>query len=277
MLKKLFRYEWKACWKLMAVLNAIVIVLSVIGLFVFRNDFWYSSGRDDIGQVVSGAVMSAYFITYFMSVASLGFVVNLYFYIRFYRNLYTDQGYLMHTLPVKPWELIWSKAFVGLIWQFISTFVLIFSVFGVIFNTVAKATDESIWDMFSKMFSELFENVSGGWIFTIGLLYLLLAIAGACMSMFLGYTAISIGQTFKKHKVVGAIGVYFGLYSVLQFVAAFFTVPVARWIDVLTRQDNMHEPNVAAVLGILLVAIVLLTTGMYFLNEHIMKYKLNLE
>ena len=261
----------------MAILNAIVIVLSIIGLFVFRNDFWYNSQRDNMGMAIAGAVMAAYFMMYIVSAASLGFVVNLYFYIRFYRNLYTDQGYLMHTLPVKPWELIWSKAFVGLLWQFISFFVLIFSVFTVLFNTVAKAANQSAWEMFTELLGNLFENVDGGWIFVIGLLYLLLAIAGSCMSMFLGYTAISIGQTFKKHKVVGAVGVYFGLYSLLQTVAAIFTVPMASWFEVMTKRDGMHEVHVAVMLGIILIAILLVTTGMYFLNEHIMKYKLNLE
>ena len=39
---------------------------------------------------------------------------------RFYKNLMTDEGYLMFTLPVSRSQLIWSKLMVALAWGVLS-------------------------------------------------------------------------------------------------------------------------------------------------------------
>ena len=52
-------------------------------------------------------------------------ILTIYFAIRFYKNLYTDEGYLMHTLPVKPWMLIVSKLTIGTIWFYLIDLLLV--------------------------------------------------------------------------------------------------------------------------------------------------------
>ena len=47
----------------------------------------------------------------------LAFVLMIY---RFYKNLMTDEGYLMFTLPVSRSQLIWSKLIVSMAWGILS-------------------------------------------------------------------------------------------------------------------------------------------------------------
>lgn len=268
MLKKLFVHEWHDCWRLMALVNGIVLVLTIIGLFVFRDEFWTGAGDNTI----AGVTMVLYLLVYIVSVCALGFVVSLYFYIRFYRNLYTDQGYLMHTLPVTKAQLIWSKAFVGVIWHFISVAVLFLSIFTIMFGALASVDGTTMGQMWQEISAELVLP-DLFWVMVIEII--LLAIASCFFSLFLGYTAVSIGQLCKKQKVLGAIGAYVVIYIVMQIVSSYATIPLSSFME---KIGSGNDSLVAiAFLFLVLVGIALITAGLYFVNAYIMKDKLNLE
>ena len=107
MLKKLFVHEWKDCWRLVGLMNLIVIGLTLIGTVVMQSDTWSFASENAVIRLT----MTLYVMAYIASIAALSLVTVFFFYNRFYKNLYTDQGYLMHTLPVTQHELIWSKTF----------------------------------------------------------------------------------------------------------------------------------------------------------------------
>ena len=37
--------------------------------------------------------------------------------VRYYRNLYGDEGYLMNTLPVTPAQHVWAKLICAFLWE----------------------------------------------------------------------------------------------------------------------------------------------------------------
>ena len=47
---------------------------------------------------------------------------------RFYKSLLGDEGYLMFTLPVRPWQLITSKLIVSALWSIVSCVVAVGSI-----------------------------------------------------------------------------------------------------------------------------------------------------
>ncbi len=47
---------------------------------------------------------------------------------RFNKNLLSDEGYLMHTLPVKPWKHIASKLLASMLWMIGSVVVALISI-----------------------------------------------------------------------------------------------------------------------------------------------------
>lgn len=109
MLTKLISHEWKDTFKVPALLLTITVLLSAASLVYFSVADQASAGTD---LNVRNFVL---YIACILILSGLSMILIIYFAIRFYKNLYTDEGYLMHTLPVKPWMLIVSKLTIGTI------------------------------------------------------------------------------------------------------------------------------------------------------------------
>lgn len=271
MLKKLIAHEWHDCWRLMAVVNGLVLLLSVIGLFVF-NQNWYEAfgGADGSNPAAVGFVL--YSILFFISIGALSFVVNLYFYIRFYRNLYTDQGYLMQTLPVTPSMLILSKSIVAVIWNIISVVVVLVSVAVIGVGFIGVVENQTLWTAFQDIMNEITWPKGFGFVvFAV----IVLILVSAVLNIMLGYTAVSVGQLFRKQKVLAAIGAYVVIYIIIQTVSSFASIGFPIWFGDIEMNDAASA--VGAVLLIISAIMALVDVGLYFINEYIMKNKLNLD
>ena len=163
MLGKLISHEWKDTWKLMTILNGAVIVLSVLGMFfAATGNLTDIFNREDVTSVWVFVMYISFIMVYILGIIALSVGTTLYFYVRFYRNLYTDQGYLMHTLPVTEHELILSKAIVAFIWKAVSVLVVGLGI-GAIVLTFA-GTAEDIFREILPVFS-LYNDVSKSGIF----------------------------------------------------------------------------------------------------------------
>ena len=271
MLKKLFVHEWKDSWRLVGIMNMIVVALTLIGSFFLNNETWNAMDKNEFVAVT----VAVYMMFFIASIAALSMVVTFYFYIRFYRNLYTDQGYLMHTLPVTSHHLIWSKTFVAAIWMLISTIVMMLSIVGLVFAAIPGEGRDDFWMELKNVF--VMADMDGR-VYVVILLYILLMIVAQLMNIFMGYASISIGQTFKKQKVLGAIGVYIGIYMLIQTVSSYGSIFVTMAMDPYSISSTMDEMNfMIAFLVILFVIMAALAAGFYFVTHYIMKNKLNLE
>jgi hypothetical protein len=273
MLKKLFIHEWKDTWRLVALLNAIVVGLTLIGCIFLRNDAFDSVLDDSPGYLKT--LMILYLIFYIASVFALNFVVELYFYERFYHNLYTDQGYLMHTLPVTAHELIWSKAFVALLWNIISTVVVVFAILSLVLSAM---TGVSLPELLRSLLEELQVTEFDMRIPLLILAWIVAMLAASVMSVFMGYAAISIGQRFKKQKLLGAVGIYIGLYMLIQMASSYMTT-ILITINARTISSISIEP-LNAMLIMMLIAIIAtgaLAAVFYVLTHYMMENQLNLE
>ena len=113
MLTKLISHEWKDTFKVPVLLLTITVLLSAASLVYFSVA---DQATADIDLNVRNFVL---YIAYILILSGLSMILTIYFAIRFYKNLYTDEGYLMHTLPVKPWMLIVSKLTIGTIWFYL--------------------------------------------------------------------------------------------------------------------------------------------------------------
>lgn len=270
MLKKLFAHEWKDTWRLVGLMNLIVIGLTIIGSVFLSN----KTLKNAVGENEMLAVAAVlYLVFYIVSVFALSFIVSIYFYIRFYKNLYTDQGYLMHTLPVSSHALIWSKTLVAVIWSVISIFVIWIAVFSLMFAAMSPSDrTEFIQDI-----TYAFQSVE--WdarIIVIILEFVVMMAVSMLMSVFMGYAAISIGQLFKKQKVLGAVGIYIGLYMLIQTIMSYSSM-------FLTMAESGRFSDVDPLNAMMLMLLILLivagafATGFYFITHYIMENQLNLE
>lgn len=274
MLKKLFKYEWRDAWKVVGGLNLVVILLSLLSYFTFSQDFMKIINENEYLAII----FMLYNLLYFASIMALGFATTFFFFYRFYKNMYTDEGYLMHTLPVKTHELIWSKALVAIIWVIISNLVIVFSFLNYINSIMVAEGEMSIWSAFGDLFAELAgKDIPAHGIVTIVLVVVLMLIT-PFYSTFFGYTAISLGQLTKKHKVLAAVGIYFGISYGIQMITSLATVPFTSFMEKIDyMSDDVIFSYINIIFGVSLAVIVGVTVLFYFITNKIMKTKLNLE
>ena len=114
MLGKLIKYEFKATGRLLIPLYGALIIFAFINK-IFMGDFLYNS------DTILGNIPQILAILIYVGIMVAIFVVTVFIIIQRYRtNLLCDEGYLMNTIPVKPWENILSKLVVALVWSIAS-------------------------------------------------------------------------------------------------------------------------------------------------------------
>ena len=121
MLSKLLKYEFKATGRIYGGLYlAILAAAALLGAF-----FRFPALASDFPIVVVTTV-------YLMLCVAIAVITALTIIQRFTRNLLGREGYLMHTLPVTPAQLILSKLISSMVWLLCSILVIALSL-GVFF------------------------------------------------------------------------------------------------------------------------------------------------
>ena len=109
---KLIKYEFRSIIKQIGIVWAALPVTAL--LFSFSD--WIISGnelmpeRSGIFGDILLMVTSFLYGGIFMAMAAVTCFIVI---MRFYKGLLRDEGYLMHTLPVKTWQLITAKGIVA--------------------------------------------------------------------------------------------------------------------------------------------------------------------
>ena len=127
MLGKLMKYEWKNIWRAGTLMLLGMLAVTVIGCVVLRMPgglVTEIADGNNMNATQSWFVLSSFVATLILYVIMLlastwGMLIFLG--IRFYRSMYTDEGYLSHTLPVTANQLFLSKVLVSGVWYLFIT------------------------------------------------------------------------------------------------------------------------------------------------------------
>lgn len=271
MLSKLIRHEFKSTWKMIAILNLFIAVITGLGVLTIVSKIWNSESE----HVVTFVVLSAVF--YYISIIVVSLAASIYIAVRYYKNLYTDEGYLMHTLPVTKHDLLISKTLTGSVYMLITSVMImlsfIFMGLSIFYNLAPTEQNEIITSLYYEAWPEVkqfFGATIGVNIVLFTFYYLLSCISSVLMS----FCAISVGQLFTKHKVMGAIFCYIGLYVVLQLVASFITVP---FTGVSLLDQNLVPALFVGMMAIEIIATAVLCLIFYVVSHYVMNKRLNLD
>ncbi len=285
MLKKLFVHEWRSFWKVPAAMCLFALAYALIGALTFQTDLWTS----DYWLVRLVLVFGS--IGYFILLIAPAIVLLIYTALRFYQNLFTDEGYLMHTLPVKKWELITAKGLVAVIWNVITTITTLLAVFLVVLlismsSRYGGVTWADLTESFAQFFHEVIPIVKEMFrmpVWMVALLFLGNFIVGAFYNTLLLYASVSIGHLWKKHPMAGTVLSYIGFYLAISFLTSAFSINSLN----LTMGNIFFASNYTAYAsmgdyllrvlgnGYLVSAIGILV--FYAITEWIMSHKLNLD
>lgn len=264
MVKKLFKHEFLSYVRVMGILY-IVLTLSACSCWVLRF-----LGGDILIDTIVGSLSTT---TYRVSAAAAIIGAFAMAIIRFYRNLFTAEGYLSLTLPVTAGQHILAKA---------GTAAAVNLVTGlVVFLTEYIASDgetlTNVLAILNLMARDIPWIGSDGAFFLIEILLLLLV--STVSSIMLFYTFICVGQLFTKHRILAAVGAYF-VYHILSQVFL-TTLAFSSTFSASTSFGSWAFSNPAAAMHVSLwVAILWSALGVtigFFVTRFIISKKLNLE
>ena len=259
MFAKLLKHEWKATWGILGMLSLCALGAGVVGAVMLRLliDAAETNQNNPLNAISPSVLM---FVLLGLMVYSVGGSILLYF--RFYKNKFTDEGYLTFTLPAKSWEIFLASLVNILIWSVIIGLVVCVSV-GLI---LVLGLGELMKDIFpADAWQQLLESVDGEVI-----LNLAMNAVTAASNVVVIMACITLGAVAaKKHKLLAAVGIYYGASTVRNTVS---TIVMASTMEsAQTFEKVMTVSSVSnAVIG------VLFAVGGYFLSVYLMDHKLNL-
>lgn len=261
MLGKLIKHELKATSRLLIPLYLVLLCISII------NRILYQSGiNDGILGFFTGFLM----ITQIVLIIAIFVTTVLFMIIRFYKNLLSDEGYLMFTLPVNTHQLIISKLLVTIFWLIVSIIVVLTSLY-IVFATSGSMS--FIISEFQKAIIELNTQfgVNGRLIFSGMILLILISIVSYIL---LFYTSIAIGQLFSKHKIIASFVAYAVLYNAIQLLMVAVLVLLSY---ALSGNPNFTTliPQIIFPVGI--VISLLICVVFYVTTNFIFRKKLNID
>ena len=264
MLGKLLKYDFRSVFKEFAYLWPAGLVMALVVRFTMPM-----MDSDIFGMAIAGSIVSIVYASVLVAM----FVVSFLFIIqRFFRGILGREGYLMHTLPVHPWQLVASKLISAIFVTVVSTVVALLS--------MVLLIPGSLVDLFGTPFKalmELFTSGRGGEIFYLveGLVVCLAAVASAITML---YLAMAIGHLFGRNRIAGSVIAFIGLnivvntaMTILVSIASQFNISFdpAQW---LTAQQAIHVAFLLLILYFLFFAVV------YFIGTVLLlKHRLNLE
>lgn len=197
MLLKLIKYDFKATYikflTTFGIFSLVAIIIPLILILVNKD---------------AAMIMSA-----FCSMLLIGAlaIVNLVFLIQFYhKNLYSNEGYLMSTLPTNGYFLMLSKTIVATVWTIIANILecLALYVFCRISILQIPDADKTISDFLSMLNFDIVRSVAS--------FILLMFISTVCTQVVL-YFCVSLSNL----PVLGKFGTFLGF-------VAFFVISIIK-------------------------------------------------
>lgn len=262
MLGKLIKHEFNATSKTLGILHIALFITTIMGIFAINLS------KNDKYEYISNLTL----VIYILILIAVAVAVLIYLIVRFYRNLFTDEGYLMNTLPVKPSGLIFSKLIVSFVWSIINFICTIFSIILLVLSQTSITSFFDAWNDITKyawneigisISTLLFLGILGG---LISIIYLFL--------MF--YASIAIGQTMRTHKVLFSMGAYVVLYIISQIISTVGLMPFGFVALIQSDNFNIETTFTPIMLSSYAISIAFLVLY-FFITNYIISKKLNLE
>ncbi len=271
MLKKLFKYDMKYIAGIMKIVYIIAIASSLLmGVGILLSARWEAAAAiiliDALPFIISVCAIS---VSGFVAIA-----------MRINKNLYTDQGYLTFTLPVKTSDIILSKVLAGAAWELLGALMALVCVaipltFAVIGYKIDIKVIEYVLDNMLFMFYNSFGREMT---VVLGVLTVISALVSCVFQPICILTAFSIGQKAKSNRVLASLFAYFCINTVFDIVSGIIQTIVMSIAGVENAEVTLGILGTLNVLstGVSLILSLAFTAGAYVYVKNVMENKLNL-
>ncbi len=284
MLRKLLKYDMKSVFNIWWIMAVSVIGISIFGGLCLRDVIHNIENNEYFPWAIAGVI-----ITYIAYIA-FSLVTMILVYVRFYKNFFSDEGYLTFTLPVKRSKLLLSKLLNNLIWSSLTTAVLMVGV--IIILAICPFPEDISVSLLSHVADICKSFISENLVFDGNFmlipyfieLVLALTLISATGNLFLYFCVTVASVVAKKHKVLVAIAMVYGSNIVLSFLQMIFTFSFSFWtMSAEAVLSSIPMPSgseflalVFFVLLLICVAAALICAVMWFITLSCLERKLNL-
>lgn len=260
MLGKVLKYDLKSVCRY---LIPLYMVLLGLGLMIRILGFFENNA---IINIILGIMIVALVL-----ISAFSFVLNAIFVIKYFLdNLYKDEGYLTHTLPVKKGVLLSSKVLTALITA-ISTFIFL------ILSLLLAFYQKGLFDEIIKVF---LENVGGSKLYEFFIFLGVYSLVGYLTTILMVFAAISIGYSKSSNKLVNSVVwalifyfgmefLYLGLLGGIMWISPEFITSLEGNTFIMKDLLNFFM--------IFMIFTVLIGIIYYLISYRFMSKKLNLE
>ena len=268
MLRKLLKYDLRSIQRLFWLLGGSVMALSLLGGLALR--FMINNENDALFLM---SLFAGFFLFLnFMAIIAFATIIQIMVYYRFYKNLFTDEGYLTFTLPVSRAKLLASKTLNALIWLFGSGAVVSVC----ILEFVLIAAPQELRELLSTI------PISGWWLPYIPLVIFAALMLSWCTISLVQFCITTGAVIAKKHKLLAAFGIYYLISMISSFCWQIFaimgSIALAGILDTAISELSAVEGRMLAAALILAVGSIAgcIAGTLHFLTLGHLERRLNL-
>jgi hypothetical protein len=262
MLKKLLKYDLEWCYKPLLVFYILAIFFSIVVRIV-------ESFEQSLILLVIDKICCGVLIAMMISILINCFMRN---WARFVRNVYKDESYLTHTLPVSKNKIYLSKVLTAIITILTSLIVIIICL-------AISCLNKDTWLILKQSFeqSAVYFNSS---VFSLVFVMIITIFFEILFMMMCGILGIIIGHKSNNLKIVKSILIGFVIYMILSSIslAALFVIGLFN-ADIMSVFNNI-EVSSNALKGMMLVAILvyaIYNLGIYFWGNKLLNKGVNVD
>lgn len=279
MLGKLTKHEIIASGRLLLPMNIALIFASLVGKFLI----WITSKKAFLdstpiafAKIVRG-ISSLFTIFYILFIFAVLIATVLFLVIRFYKNHYTDEGYLMLTLPVKPISLILSKLISAIVWSIISFSVVFCSIALILRTDETKESFKTLYAEFLKTLHRMAPemNVSFGVLVAEIIVFTMILVITKYLMYF---TSISVGHSYGgKNAIINSIVALIVIQIITQIISSGVIFGLSR---ALPNHINTFSGSGHALQSTVIVSMILnllFCTAYLLITNNLIKTKVNLD
>ena len=273
---KLIKYERRSSIRLIGLIWIALLAVSVllgIVMGIFDRLMQANGSIAVLGKLLSvipPLLYAGIFIAMFV-------ITVLLVLLRFYKGLLGDEGYLMHTLPVKPWQLITAKGVVAAGVVIVSSIVAVLSIMILVGFDDFSGMMRGIGNMLESLADEpkyILVVIEG----------VILMVLSALQSVYRIYAAMAIGQLADKYRALASLAAYIAINIALTvlFVAIIligdatgFDYVLGRWLMGVDFTEKTFT-IIQMTMGAMFLVTVVQLAAFHVITERILSLKLNL-
>lgn len=286
---KLFKYDFRAISRRLIPLYLVGIVIGVINVIcssilsnMLSGD--YTSKAQEVTfmilTILKGLLSFSFFIlSSYISILTIFILIS-----NFHSSVYGNEGYLINSLPIESKKLILAKYFNFLFWTFVSgIFYTIFYVAG-LFSNVNKYERKELFDHFNEVKVELFKRMAS--YPHMSKIIALIIIAIICYILYIllysWYYMLSVtfANLIKLNKIVVGLITFVICNIVVMIISVTLMISGIVSLSKIegSESSEIQVFNILSTHGItLMIALILLNVGSFFLINYIHSKKIDLE